>query len=259
MKKIALVTGASSQLGSKIIEVLAANSFKVYAGSRDVKDITKEDNITPIKLDITKDSDVQKAVREVTKKEGKIDVLVNCAGVTLVGPTIDFTPEDFQKILGINTIGTFRLIREVVPYMIKQKHGYIINITSLNGLVALPNFGLYCASKYALEALGLSLRYELASNNVWVTNIAPGAIYSSRKVSGKMPHKPAREKFKILYYLMPMVTTDTIARKVLKLVQEPKPPARVVLGADAIITTNLQRILPLPIWDLLVKFVWGKK
>lgn len=259
MKKIALVTGASSQLGSKIIEVLAANSFKVYAGGRNVRGIAKGDSITPIKLDITKNSDVRRAVSEVIKKEGKIDVLVNCAGVTLVGPTIDFSPEDFQKILDINTVGAFRLIREVVAYMIKQKQGRIINITSLNGLVALPNFGLYCASKHALEALGLSLRYELAIKNVWITNIAPGAIYSSEKLPGEMPHKPAREKFKILYYIMPMVTVDKIAKKVLDLLQKDNPPARVLLGADVVVTTTLQRLLPMSVWDFLIKFVWRKK
>ena len=107
--------------------------------------------------------------------------------------------------------------------------------------------------------MGLSLRYELAKNNVWVTNIAPGAIKSEIEKQNSIPHKTAREKFKLLGLLMPMVTTNEIADNILEVTKMKKPPPSVILGTDAKIIYLLRKFLPSSFWDSLQFFVWNRK
>lgn len=260
MRKVILVTGSSSELGKKIVEKFSNDGDIVYAATRNPNKLEVNRNrVRAIKLDVTEDGDCKEAVAKIIKKEGKLDVLVNVAGNSLAGPTLDFTAEDYLSILNINVVGAFRIIQQVVPYMVKRKSGRIINITSLSGLVAFPNFGLYSSSKFALEALGLSLRYELAKNNVWVTNIAPGAIKSEIEKQNSIPHKTAREKFKLLGLLMPMVTTNEIADNILEVTKMKKPPPSVILGTDAKIIYLLRKFLPSSFWDSLQFFVWNRK
>lgn len=260
MKKVILITGGSSELGKKIVEKFSNDGDIVYMATRNTNKLEVNRNrIRAIKLDITKDGDCKEAVAKIIKREGKLDILVNVAGHSLAGPTLDFTAEDYLSILNINVVGTFRIIQQVVPYMAERKCGRIINITSLSGLVAFPNFGLYSSSKFALEALGLSLRYELAKNNVWITNIAPGAIKSETEKENTIPHKTAREKFKFLGSLMPMVTTNKIADKVLEITKMKRPPPSLILGTDAKMIYHLQKFLPSSFWDSLQLFVWNRK
>lgn len=254
MKKVVvLVTGTSSGLGKVIAHKLELKKYRVYWGSRE-----KIAHPRQIKLDVTSDSDCDEAVRKIIKKEGRIDVLVNNAGYSLAGPTTDFSSEDFLKILDTNSVGPFRLIKRVVPYMRKRKSGRIINITSLNGFAALPNFGLYSSSKFALEALGQALRYELVGSGIWITNVAPGAILDEKKDVSKLPHKSAREKFWFLKILLPMITKEAVAQNVIDIIKSPNPPPRVVLGNDAKIVFLLQRYLPDFLWDRLMFFVWNR-
>lgn len=266
MPQVVLITGCSRGLGKLLAERLATKGFIVYGGVRKPEDIERLKSfwkdfrpaIHPIKLDITLDKDCRKAVKKILANERRIDVLVNNASYTPAGPTDGFTTRDYLAVLNTNAVGAFRLIREVVPPMRSQNSGRIINITSLNGILALPNFGLYSSSKFALEALGLALRYELKKSGIWVTNIEPGAIQTKTKSVKRLPHVPAREKFWILKKLMPMVTEEEVVEAIEKVIGSKKPPARVILGRDAQITTFLQRFLPQRLWDLLLSFVWGK-
>lgn len=260
MGKIILVTGGSSRLGIEIVKKLAMGDTLVYAGIRDVGKLNfKNRNVFSIKLDITKDADCKKTVEFIYKKHGRIDVLVNCAGYSIIGPTVNFTSKDYLSILNTNVVGAFRLIREVFPHMVKHGGGKIINITSLHGLIPVPNFGLYNSSKFAFEALGQTLRYEFEKNNVFVTNIAPGAIKSHITKKVPFPHKPFREKFKLLDILMPMITTEEIAKNVMDVVMSSNPPVSLMLGSDTKITNLLHRFLPSFFWGKLQSFVWNKK
>lgn len=259
MKKVALITGYSSRLGKEIAEKFSKGGYVVYAGTRNLdRNKTQNSNIHLIKLDITKDASCKETVAYILKKEGRIDTLVNCAGYSIAGPVTSFNSQDYLSVLDTNVVGAFRLICEVVSHMKKRKSGEIVNITSLNGLVAFPNFGLYSSSKFAFEALSRSLRYELAKDNIRVTSVAPGAIKSETK-SAPLPHKPFREKFKLLSVLMPMVTSDKIAQVILKISSTKTPPASVILGMDAKITYFLNKLLPTFFWDKLQFFVWNRK
>lgn len=261
MPKIALVTGANSFLGSAIVQRFASQGYKVYASSRSKNDQINIPGVIPVALDITVQNDCERVVKAIVAKEQRIDVLVNNAGYTINGLSEDNSVEDYKNILDTNAIGAFRLIKEVVGQMKRQKSGKIINITSLNGLVPLPNFGLYSSSKHALEALGISLRHELQKYGIYVTNIAPGAIYNPSPVglSARKHYKPAREKFKLLYFLLPMATREHVASEIVKVAQSPTPPARVITGTDAKIISLLYRILPIGIWDRVLGFIWNKK
>lgn len=257
-KKIILITGANSGLGKTLAKELSKD-FVVYAGARNPGEVEEGRNIKSIKLDITSEKDCKDAMEKVVENEERIDVLINNAGYALVGPTTDFKTEEFLKILDTNIVGAFRLIKYAVPYMKKQKGGRIINITSLNGIISLPNFGLYSSSKHGLHALGIALHYELQKYGIWVTNLAPGAIASEGKTTKSLPHKPAREKFRILSLLMPMLTRRDVAEKVRELIDSSHPPAQVIMGADARIVTFLKKILPSCLWDKLLFYIWSKK
>lgn len=260
MNKIVLLTGASSKLGEEIIKKFLEERCVVYAGIRNVNKIKIHNpSLHPIKLNITSDKDCIEAVKFILKKEKKIDVLINAAGYSLAGPALDVNPNDYLSLLNTNVVGAFRLIKQVAPVMKKLKQGRIINITSLCGLISLPNFGPYSSSKFAFEALGLSLRYELARDNIWVTNVAPGAIKSDDSKKIIMPHKPLREKIKLLNLLMPMVTSETIAQKILEIVKNNRPPASLILGVDSKMSYLLHKLLPSRLWDKLQFFLLYKK
>lgn len=255
--KIALVTGGTSLLGKAIAEKLISNNFKVYLADLNPNQIKVAD-ADKIALDVTKSDNCEEVVRLVVKKENKIDVLINIAGISLAKPILETEEQEIKKLFDVNALGHFRLSKAVAPYMVREKTGRIINITSLNGIVSLPNFGAYSASKFAAEALNLSLRYELFGTGVYVTNIEPGAI--ERKISSDkaMPHKPLREKIKLLKVVLPFTRDDAIAEEVLKIITSSEPPARVIIGRDAKIITLIHKILPFSVWDSLIKFYWKK-
>lgn len=261
MKKIVLITGSNSGIGIKLVENLASKGYIVYAGVRSQKSLNAQGNlIRPIMLDISSDQDCKSAIKKIINEEGVIDVLINNAANTLSGASIGFTSQEYLDLLNINAVGAFRLIKEVYPYMKAKKAGKIINITSFNALVSFPNFGLYSSSKFAIEALGLALSYELAKDGICVTNIAPGAIFSNKQNKREsISHKTAREKFWIIRLLMPMVTVDSIAKKIEEIIECPSSPPRVVIGRDVKLTTLMQRLLPSTVWDWVMGVVWNKK
>lgn len=246
MKKIALITGGGSNLGTEIAKKLSNAGFVVYAPTHG-------------ELNITNDKSCQKYVSKIVKDQGKIDVLVNCAGITPLGLCLEASSDDFLKTLDINSIGAFRLIKECVPYMGKKSRGKVINLNSLNGVVPLPNYGIYSASKHALEAMSFVLRQELKDKNIYVTSILPGAILSKRKVNLPQINKPARDKFLILRYLMPFLAPEKVAASVFNVATSKRPPARVVLGNDAKIMIFFMKMLPFQLWDRLIYYVWSHK
>jgi NAD(P)-dependent dehydrogenase (short-subunit alcohol dehydrogenase family) len=186
-QKVILVTGGRSGLGKVIALYLVSKGHTVYGTSRTAS-ASEVDGIRYISLDINSDTDSTNAINEIMRRESHIDVIINNAGITLAGPTLDYSPSDFKKILDTNVIGAFRLIKAAFSFPTKPQ--LVINITSLNGFLSFPNFGLYSASKFAMEALGLALRYELASSTK-VVNVAPGAIYaeSSKKCLINQPER----------------------------------------------------------------------
>lgn len=261
MKTVVLITGASSGLGSYLANYLSGHGYCVYAGDRKSEnDHLSTDLLHYVRLDVTSDLDCQNAVKTILKEQGRLDVVINNAGVTLKGSSMDYTSDEFIKLLDTNLVGAFRMTKAAHDSLQKSK-GRLINVTSINGFVSMPNFGLYCASKHALEALGLALKHEL-SPEIMVTNLAPGAIIKStdtKAASNQGKTKTAREKFPILNYLLPMSNEVQFAAATLKLIESDNPPAHLLVGVDAWVLYNLEKVLPSTLFNKLMSIVWHRK
>ncbi len=190
MKKNILLTGASRGIGLLTVKALALSGHRVYAGIRDLqgrnRDTVKElerwridqdvdvaVDIVVVELDVGSAASVKAAV-EACEATGPIDVLVNNAGVMPVGLTEAFTEEDIARCMDVNFYGAVRCARAVLPAMRERAAGLVINISSTAGRVAIPNFGVYCASKWALEAYFESLSYELEPFGIQSVLLEPG-------------------------------------------------------------------------------------
>ena len=185
-EKTALVTGAARGIGKEIAIKLAKEGYDVAINYR-----TMNDELEKLKSDIEKDygvkcalvkadvasfEDAEKMVKETVENLGKIDVLVNNAGITKDGLFMRMSKEDFEKVVDINLIGTFNVTRNVIPLMVKQRSGRIINISSVVGVAGNAGQTNYSASKAGIIGFTKSLAREVASRNILVNAVAPGFI-----------------------------------------------------------------------------------
>ena len=180
MSKTILITGASSGFGRDTAETLHRAGHTVYASMRGVQGKNREAaealrklGIKTVDLDVSDDASVEAAVENVLAEAGKIDVVVNNAGIASAGVTEAFTTEQAKAIFDTNVIGLLRVTRAVLPSMRRQHDGLIINIGSILGRVTFPFVGIYGASKFAVEALTDSLRYEVSQLGVEVVEVQP--------------------------------------------------------------------------------------
>jgi short-subunit dehydrogenase len=172
MSKVVLITGVSSGFGKSISEFLAKQGYKVYGTSR--KDIEHDPAINILNVDVTDPQSVQLAVDTVLKNEGRIDALVNNAGMGLSGAIEDYSTDEAHLEMETNFFGTFYVIRAVLPAMRQQKEGKIINVGSIGGIMGLPFQGFYSASKFAIEGMSEALRMELKQFKIKVIVVNPG-------------------------------------------------------------------------------------
>jgi len=180
MSKTILITGTSSGFGRDTAETLHRAGHTVYASMRGVQGKNREAaealrklGIKTVELDVSDDASVEAGVENVLAEAGKIDVLVNNAGIASAGVTEAFTTEQAKAIFDTNVIGLLRVTRAVLPSMRRQHDGLIINLGSILGRVTFPFVGIYGASKFAVEALTDSLRYELSQLGVEVVEVQP--------------------------------------------------------------------------------------
>jgi NAD(P)-dependent dehydrogenase (short-subunit alcohol dehydrogenase family) len=180
VSKTILITGASSGFGRDTAETLHRAGHTVYASMRGVQGKNREAaealrklGIKTVELDVSDDASVEAGVENVLAEAGKIDVLVNNAGIASAGVTEAFTTEQAKAIFDTNVIGLLRVTRAVLPSMRRQHDGLIINLGSILGRVTFPFVGIYGASKFAVEALTDSLRYELSQLGVEVVEVQP--------------------------------------------------------------------------------------
>ena len=183
-RKIALITGSSSGIGFETSLLLARNGIYTYATmrnlskSQEILDITKKECL-PLKvltLDVTDEKLIQKAIDMVMHEQNRIDILVNNAGYSLVGALEQISMDEIKEEFETNFFGIIKLIQKVLPIMRKQQSGRIINISSLAGRIGLPLVSAYVSSKFALEGLSESLKYEVQDFGIHVILIEPGVI-----------------------------------------------------------------------------------
>jgi NAD(P)-dependent dehydrogenase (short-subunit alcohol dehydrogenase family) len=190
--QVVLVTGASTGFGRLFTETLARKGYTVFATMRDPKGknaknaaeieaLAKKESlpIHILDLDVTKDDSVDKAFKAVIDKAGRIDVVINNAGFPIVGLMETITVEQAQSQFDTNFFGCVRVNRAALPHMRKEKSGLLLHISSGAGRLVFPSFGLYCASKFALEAFSEAYNYELAGQGIQSVSVQPGAYQTS--------------------------------------------------------------------------------
>lgn len=185
-QKAVLVTGASSGIGHKITEVLAANGYFVYAGARkqaDLDALNKIKNVQSIRLDVTKQEEIDAAVETVRGSGRGLYGLVNNAGVFIGGPVTDVSVDELAWIFDVNVLGVYRITQAFAPLIIESK-GRITNIGSIAGILSGTFFGQYSMSKHAIEAYTDALASEMARFDVQVSVIEPGNYNSKISESG---------------------------------------------------------------------------
>ncbi len=183
--KVALITGATRGIGKEIALELAENGFDIainYRSASDANEDVKKEieqygvRCELVQADVANFEQCEKMVKETVEKLGRIDVLVNNAGITRDGLLMRMKKEDFQSVIDINLTGTFNVTRNVIPYMVKQKSGRIISLSSVVGVVGNAGQTNYSASKAGIIGFTKSLAKEVASRNILVNAVAPGFI-----------------------------------------------------------------------------------
>lgn len=183
--EVALVTGGTTGIGKAIAQELAKSGFNIAINYRteteEMQELKKEieaNNVKClfVKADISKFEETEKMAKEIIENFEKIDVLVNNAGVTKDGLIMRMKEDAFKQVIDINLVGTFNVTRNIVPYMVKQRSGRIINIASVVGIVGNAGQSNYSASKAGIIGFTKSLAKELSSRNILVNAVAPGFI-----------------------------------------------------------------------------------
>ena len=173
MSKVILVTGASSGIGKSIATFLQEKGYTVFGTSRNPKN-QESFSFELIALDVLKVDTIQKAVDYIVKKEGRLDVLINNAGMGITGPIEDTPTDEMRAVFNTNLFGAVDVMKAVLPQMRKQKSGFILNVTSIAGYMGLPFRGLYSATKGALELVTEATSMEVKSFGIKVVSVAPG-------------------------------------------------------------------------------------
>jgi NAD(P)-dependent dehydrogenase (short-subunit alcohol dehydrogenase family) len=174
-KRVALVTGASSGIGAAIAQRLVADGYRVFGTARKPVAATHR-GFELVELDVSSDASVERCIATVIERAGAIDVLVNNAGYLIAGAVEEVSIEEAKAQFETNFFGVARMLRAVLPHMRERRSGHLITISSLAGLVPVPFWGYYNASKFAVEGLVETLRFETRPFGIKVALVEPGAI-----------------------------------------------------------------------------------
>jgi NAD(P)-dependent dehydrogenase (short-subunit alcohol dehydrogenase family) len=199
-QQVALVTGVSSGIGKASARMLAAAGFRVFGASR--KPPAGLDSVTWVSMDVRDDRSVSEGVARVLKEAGRIDVLLNCAGIVTAGSAEEMPMQEFTDQIDTNLLGTVRTCHAVLPGMRTRGRGLIINVSSIAGLMGLPFQTGYCASKHAIEGYSEALQMETRHHGVTVAVVNPGDIHTevtqnrlhSRGMAADSVYRPAFEE-----------------------------------------------------------------
>lgn len=242
--KVVLISGASAGLGLASAETLAREGHRVYGTSRRAQwptDPLVAGRPALIPMDVTRDDSVESAVRFVLEREGRLDVVVNNAGMGVAGAIEDTSVEEAQSQLDTNLFGVHRVCRAVLPTLRAQGRGLVINVSSIGGIVTIPFQGFYSASKFALEAYSDALRMEVAPFGIDVCLIEPGDFRTGFSDARQRvaAHRPDSAYYEAGQRAIAAMDRDErsgadpreVARLVARLVEMRSPPPRSLAGA----------------------------
>lgn len=246
MRKTWFITGSSRGLGRNITEAVLKRGDNVAATARNPQQLEAfinqyPDQIITLPVDVTDKAQIDKAAKDTIEKFGRIDVLVNNAGVGITGAIEEFSDEQMNSQLQINLNGPIDVTRVILPYMRKQRSGSIFNISSVGGRVGSAGFSMYQAAKFGLQGFTEVLAQEVAHLGIKVTSIEPGGIRTDWAAASMTYAEPIEDYKNILQPLkdylktiIPMGDPDKAAQVIMDLAEHPEPPVHLLLGSDAV-------------------------
>jgi NAD(P)-dependent dehydrogenase (short-subunit alcohol dehydrogenase family) len=247
--KVALITGGSRGLGLIIARQICNQGGKVALLARDPAELAcaKSDlaqrggSVLTVQCDLLDTEQIRPSVRQIIDHFGKIDILINCAGIIEVGPLEHMTREDFDRAMRLHFWAPFELISQIVPEMRTWGGGRIVNIASIGGKVAVPHMAPYTSSKFALVGLSDALRAELAPENIFVTTVTPGVMRTGSEVHAKFKgdHAAEFESFTGASKLpFASISAERAAKKILAACARGRSTLVMPLPARALIIAN---------------------
>jgi len=264
--RIVLVTGCSTGgIGFSLCEAFAEQGCKVYATARRLETMQgfQHAGIQKLVMDVTSDESISEAVQSILKTDGRIDVVVNNAGIGGHGPTLDIPQEDVQKTFEANTFSILRVARAVAPHMAARKSGTIVNVASIVGETPFPWGGPYAASKAAAISLSETLYMELLPFNVHVMVVSPGGVTSN--LAHKMVDRLVLPENSLYHNYTDAVVSrivasqtnhpmpgNVFARKVVAKVLKKNPPRYMTLGTMSWINAFFKWMPRTPV----LRFLW---
>ena len=267
-ERVALVTGASSGFGRAIASTLHERGYRVFGTSRSPAAADGKAGPALLELDVDSDASVAACVAEVTGRTGRVDVLINNAGLGYAGALEDTSHDEAHRQFETNFFGMHRVCRAVLPHMRARGTGRIVNMSSLAGLVTVPFQGMYCASKHAVEAYTQALRMEVKPFGIHVAMIEPGD-YATGFTAGRQlaaaaaGGSPYAERCRRAVRKMAQdeaTTTDLspVVRAVLAAVESPRPRLRYPVASPLQrVLVGLRHVLPAAVFEHLVMDHYG--
>ena len=248
-EKVVLITGGSRGLGLVLARHICARGGNVALIARDAEELaraksdlaTRRNTVLTIQCDLLDSEQIQAAVRRVIDRFGKIDILINNAGIIEVGPLEHLMREDFERAMRLHFWAPFELISQIVPEMRIWGGGRIVNVSSIGGKVAVPHMASYSASKFALTGFSDAIRAELARDNIHVTTVAPGLMRTGSHVNAKFK---GRHDDEFAWFAAsagaPLISmnADRAARKILAACRRGQPSLTLTFAARKIVLGN---------------------
>lgn len=259
MKKTWFITGTSRGFGRILAEAALERGDQVTATARklsDVADLAERfgDAVLPLALDVTDPEQVRQVVQQAYRHFGRLDVLVNNAGGSLLAATEEASDEQIRGLFDTNYLGMVRVLRTALPLLRKQGSGHILGVSSGLGITAMPLIGFYCATKWAVEALHESLALEVKAFGIKVTLVEPGAYATDFGKSANIadalePYTEFRKQFLTRLANLERGDPEATAEAILKLVDANDPPLRLGLGNSILPRARAAYAERLAIWE----------
>ncbi|MGJ1412833.1 SDR family NAD(P)-dependent oxidoreductase [Sphingobacterium thalpophilum] len=258
-QKVWFITGASKGIGLALTNYLLSQGCAVVATSRNVESLEKgitapSQNLLPLEVDITNDNEVKSAIVKTVERFGKLDVVVNNAGYSLVGSMEEMTDAEFRQTMEVNLFAAVNVLRNAIPYLRAQQSGHVINISSNAGYVGFANATSYNAAKFGLIGISEALFEELKPFGIHVTVVAPGQFRTNFMDSSSMQFVKNKidvygiekaQKMWSNYSGQQIGDPEKLVRILGQISEMENPPKRLLLGPDAyeLVTKQFQTIL----------------